>query len=140
MAKRKRRPKKRQRTIRIKLLPRRLDVLINRFGKRFKRFAEIKKKTEKSKFGELSLTRKVLTESKMRILRKIKESAPSSIYELAKSLKRDIKSVREDVKQLSKIGFIKLKRQKIKNRRKIQRVKVKPILKIERLNVVIEFA
>lgn len=135
MAKRKKRSKKKERTIRVILSPRRFDLLISRFGKRFRKLAEQVKKTEKARFGKLSSLRRIITEEKMRMLREIKESSPDSIYELAKSLKRDIKSVREDLKQLASIGFVKLKR--LKTKKKIK--KTKPILAIERLNVIIEF-
>lgn len=135
---RKRKPRKRRvkaKTIKIRLKPRRLHLIIGKLG--FKR-KEIEKRAEKARFGKLGLIRNIITPEKMRLLREIKAKNPSSIYELAKSVKRDIKSVRNDIVRLEEIGFVKLKHFKKTRRTKIQ--KVKPTLKIGRLNIVIEFA
>ena len=107
-------------------------------GLTFRRKKEPEKKATRARFGELNLVRSIITPEKMRLLREIKESNPSSIYELAKSLKRDIKSVRNDLKKLEDVGFIELNY--IKKSRKSKIEKVKPILKIGKLNVVIEIA
>lgn len=132
----KRREKVKTRTIKLLLKPIRIDMLAGRFGKRFKRLIATQKRAEKARIDKLNLVRSIITREKTRIIREIKESEPSSIYELAKSLKRDIKSVRDDIKQLEKVGFIKLKTIKEK-RTKI--IRVKPELAIGRLNITIEF-
>ena len=136
MAKKKIQKKIREKSITVRLLHRRRDFLMSHLGKRFKRLAVMGKRAEKAKFGRLSLLRSVLTDEKMRILRGIKEHKPSSIYELAKNLKRDIKSVRGDVRQLAEIGFVKLEKLKIKDK-KIQRTK--PTLAVDRFKITIEF-
>ncbi len=136
MAKKEKESKKRDRTIKIRLLPRRLDILISRFGTRFKRLAELESKAEEAKFNRLGLVRGIITMEKMRILREIKEHSPSSIYELAKRLGRDIKTVRQDIKQLVEVGFLSLERTKIKG--KVQRVK--PVLAVDSLTIVIDLA
>ncbi|HIH18223.1 MAG TPA: MarR family transcriptional regulator [Nanoarchaeota archaeon] len=128
--------KKRDRTIKIRLLPRRFDLLISRFGTRFKRLAELEAKAEEAKFSRLGLIRSIITEEKMRILREIKEHPPSSIYELAKRLGRDIKTVRQDIKQLVEIGFLSLERTKAKG--KVE--KAKPVLAVDSLTIVIDLA
>ena len=55
---------------------------------------------------DLSLIRRLLSNEKARLLHVVKMKSPKSIYELAKILKRDFKSVREDIKLLDKFGFI----------------------------------
>ena len=59
-------------------------------------------------FSGLSDLRKLLSNEKAKILDTIKLSKPSSIYELSKKLKRNFKSVYEDVKLLERFGFIEL--------------------------------
>lgn len=134
MAKKEKESKKKDRTIKIRLLPRRLDLLISRFGTRFKRLAGHEARTEEAKFNRLGLVRSIITEEKMRILREIKERPPSSIYELAKHLRRDLKTVRQDIKRLAEIGFLSLERTKTKG--KIE--KVKPVLAVNSLTIVID--
>ena len=56
--------------------------------------------------------RKVLTEERLRILKTIKKAHPSSIYELAKILERDIKNTFDDVQYLAEVGLIELKKVK----------------------------
>jgi len=73
------------------------------------------KKHEGISFESLEDMRKVLTEERLKILKTIKKDHPSSIYELAKILKRDIKNTFNDVQFLAKAGLIELK--KIKNGR-----------------------
>ena len=56
--------------------------------------------------------RKVLTKERLKILKSIKKYHPSSIYELAKILKRDIKNTFDDVQFLAQAGLIELKKVK----------------------------
>jgi predicted transcriptional regulator len=56
--------------------------------------------------------RKVLTEERLRILKVVKQRQPSSIYELAKVLGRDVKNTFNDVQFLSEAGLIELKKTK----------------------------
>ena len=91
---------------------------------------------EKSEFDfeGIAELRQLISNEKARILCVIKNKQPDSIYDLAKTLKRDFKSVRQDVKLLEKFGFLTLKQQ-IKGKRK----KLKPILLIDKLQVSISF-
>ena len=68
-----------------------------------KRFAKGKKEYD---FEGLTSLRRLLSNEKARILHTIKVDNPTSIYNLAKILKRDFKSVSEDVKLLERFGFI----------------------------------
>jgi predicted transcriptional regulator len=63
-------------------------------------------------FENLEAMRKVLTEERLRILKVVKQRKPSSIYELAKALGRDVKNTFNDVQFLSEAGLIELKKTK----------------------------
>jgi predicted transcriptional regulator len=63
-------------------------------------------------FENLEAMRKVLTEERLRILKVVKQRQPSSIYELAKALGRDVKNTFNDVQFLSEAGLIELKKTK----------------------------
>lgn len=67
-------------------------------------------------FDGVTSLRHLLTNEKARLLHVIKTQKPSSIYDLAKKLERDFKSVRDDVKLLERFGFIELVAEKHKNR------------------------
>ena len=68
------------------------------------------KKHEGISFESLEDMRKVLTEERLKILKSIKKYHPSSIYELAKILKRDIKNTFDDVQFLAQAGLVELKK------------------------------
>lgn len=70
------------------------------------------KKHEGIYFKDLDAMRKILTEERLRILKTVRKKHPSSIYELAKILKRDIKNVSNDVNYLKDMGLIELKQSK----------------------------
>lgn len=73
--------------------------------------------------------RHLLSNEKARILFTIKSKAPDSIYQLAKILGRDFKSVRQDVLVLQKFGLLRLKQEgKLRKR-------LKPVLELDELNV-----
>jgi predicted transcriptional regulator len=57
-------------------------------------------------FSDVKILRSLLSNEKSRILYILKYKEPKSIYSLAKMLKRDFKSVREDVMMLERFGFI----------------------------------
>jgi len=80
------------------------------------------KKTPESKgdydFSGVLALRQLLSNEKARILHTIKTQNPSSIYELAKKLKRGFKSVNDDIKLLQKFGFVELSEEKTKNRKR----------------------
>ena len=68
------------------------------------------RKHEGISFESLEAMRKVLTEERLRILKTIKKDHPSSIYELAKILHRDIKNTFDDVQFLAEMGLVELKK------------------------------
>lgn len=61
---------------------------------------------EKHDFSDVKILRSLLSNEKSRILFALKSSKPNSIYQLAKMLKRDFKSVQSDVKMLERFGFL----------------------------------
>ncbi len=67
--------------------------------------------------GVLAL-RQLLNNEKARLLHAIKIEEPKSIYELAKKLDRNFKSVSDDIKLLERFGFVELIEEKTKNRRR----------------------
>jgi len=77
-----------------------------------------KPKTSKQDYdfeGILAL-RQLLSNEKARVLHAIKHSKPKSIYDLAKKLGRNFKSVNDDLKLLERFGFIDFIEEKTKNR------------------------
>jgi predicted transcriptional regulator len=70
------------------------------------------KKHEGISFDSIDSMRKVLTEERLRVLRTVKKEQPASVYELAKSLKRDIKNTFNDVQFLARAGLLELKKTK----------------------------
>lgn len=63
-------------------------------------------------FESIDAMRKVLTEERLKALHTIKAKRPTSIYALAKLLKRDFKNTHDDVVFLAGAGFIDLKKSK----------------------------
>lgn len=82
-------------------------------------------------FSDIVLLRKLLSNEKARILHLLKTKKPKSIYELAKLLGRDFKSVREDVKVLERFGFVEFNLRKTGKRESLE-----PVLVIDRLEMV----
>jgi len=80
-------------------------------GEAIERGEKIKKETG-IYFTNLEAFRKILTPKRMELLHIIKAKKPSSIHELARLAKRDIKNVADDVKYLERIGLIDKKRTK----------------------------
>lgn len=70
------------------------------------------KRHEGISFENIEAMRKILSEERLRILKAIKKEHPTSIYELAKFLKRDIKNTFDDVQFLARIGLIELEKTK----------------------------
>ena len=61
-------------------------------------------------FKSLRVMRKFITDERLRILTTTKKYHPSSVYELAKILKRDTKNVSSDVDFLEEIGLLEVKK------------------------------
>lgn len=85
-------------------------------------------------FSGIADVRQLLSNEKAKILNIVKTQEPSSIYNLAKILNRDFKSVIQDVKILEKFGFIQLK-EETKGKRKM----LKPIVALDSLQINISF-
>jgi len=67
-------------------------------------------------FDGLKALRQLLNNEKARMLHVIKTQKPNSIYDLAKKLERNFKSVVDDLKLLERFGFIDLIEEKTKKR------------------------
>lgn len=67
------------------------------------------KKKESISFSNIDIMRKVLTNKRLELIKTIKKYKPKSIYQLAKIVKRDSKSVNIDLKILSNLGMVELK-------------------------------
>ena len=85
------------------------------------------------KTSGISSLRQLLTNEKARLMHVLKVKQPNSIYELAKLLGRDFKSVRSDITLLESLGFIEMI-----PIHKGKREKLKPLLVIDELNIKIE--
>ena len=85
---------------------------------------------KKYDFSGIFALRQVLSNEKSRILHVIKTQKPNSIYDLAKKLGRNFKSVSEDIKLLERFGFVKLVQEKTKNR-----VRHKPLISADTITV-----
>jgi predicted transcriptional regulator len=81
-------------------------------------------------FSDVKLLRNLLSNEKARILHFLKIENPRSIYALAKGLKRDFKSVREDIRVLERFGFIEFHSEKTGKREAL-----KPVLAIDKLEI-----
>jgi len=50
--------------------------------------------------------RRVLTERRLELLKTIRDRKPSSVYELAKMVDRDLKNVLQDLSYLEELGIV----------------------------------
>jgi len=99
------------------------------FSSIFNRFRSEKKHVN----PDISFLRSMLTNEKARILHVLKAKQPNSIYELAKNLGRDFKSVRQDIRALEEFGFVEMI-----PIHKGRREKLKPLLVVDVLEIKIE--
>lgn len=115
---------------------RNIKIAIKSDDELFKEVKEVCEKLEKGEkvkkhegvsFENLDVMRKVLTEERLRILKTVRKEHPSSIYELAKILGRDMKNTFDDVQYLAQVGFIELKKTKE------GREKVTPLVKYDKI-------
>lgn len=86
------------------------------------------KKHEAVYFESLDAMRKVLTGERLRILRVIKKREPSSIYELAQILGRDVKNTFDDVQLLAQAGLVELKKMRDGREKTVPAVRYDKIL------------
>jgi predicted transcriptional regulator len=85
-----------------------LDASLKEAGEIFEQASKGKKIKQKTAvyFSNLREMRRVLTEKRLELLKTIKEKEPSSVYDLAKILHRDLKNVLQDVAYLQELGII----------------------------------
>ncbi|MDD5699722.1 MAG: HTH domain-containing protein [Candidatus Nanoarchaeia archaeon] len=83
-------------------------------------------------FRDMASIRQFLSNEKARTLHTIKAQNPASIYDLAKKLGRSFKSVDNDVKLLKRLGFIELKPEYSKKRKRL-----KPVIVVDTLNIIV---
>ncbi|HUT83280.1 MAG TPA: hypothetical protein VMX95_01420 [Thermodesulfobacteriota bacterium] len=85
-----------------------LDASLKEAGEIFELASKGKKIKQKTAvyFSNLREMRRVLTEKRLELLKTIKEKEPSSVYDLAKILHRDLKNVLQDVAYLQELGII----------------------------------
>jgi predicted transcriptional regulator len=106
-----------------------VDINVNRAGF-VSKFIGSKKEQD---FSDIKLLRSLLSDEKARILYFLSTQEPFSIYDLAKKLKRDLKSVRKDLQVLERFGFIDFYSEK-----KGKRKRLKPVLVTDRLEIIID--
>ncbi|MBI1935841.1 hypothetical protein HYS31_05360 [Candidatus Woesearchaeota archaeon] len=68
-------------------------------------------KKESISFSNIDIMRKALTNKRLELIKAIKRYKPKSIYQLAKIVERDSKSVNADLKLLNNLGMVDLKPQ-----------------------------
>jgi predicted transcriptional regulator len=103
-----------------------IDIAKGGFGAIFDRFRG------KESRSEISMLRSALSNEKARMLHILKTKQPNSLYELAKLLSRDFKSVRQDILLLEKLGFVEMI-----PIHKGKREKLKPLLVADSLEIAI---
>jgi predicted transcriptional regulator len=59
-------------------------------------------------FTSIEAARTLLTRNRIALLRAIRAQRPGSIYELAKTVKRDLKNVQQDLRILEEYGLIRM--------------------------------
>ena len=83
-------------------------------------------------FSDIALLRKLLNNEKAKILYALKKQKPKSIYQLAKILGRDFKSVYDDLKLLERFGFIEFHAEKTGKRKALA-----PVLATDSLQIIL---
>ena len=74
-------------------------------------------------FTSLEAARNFLTRQRLALLRAIRTHHPHSIYDLAKTVKRNLKNVQEDVRILERHGLVRItKRPRGKNKVRVPEV------------------
>ena len=107
-----------------------LEVKSSAFTAFFRTFGVAGKKRGGIDFGEITALRQLLSDEKARILYTLRTKKPSSIYQLAKLLGRDFKSVRKDVELLRHFDLIRLEKGE-KGKRKM----LKPVSNLDVLHI-----
>lgn len=98
------------------------------FSSFFKKFSTDKNEFD---FKGLAPLRSLLSNEKARIIHVIKTRNPRSIYDVAKLVNRDFKSVSEDIKLLEEFGLIDLIKEATGKRERLRPVAIVDVLKID---------
>ncbi len=85
-------------------------------------------------FESIDALRRVLTKKRLEMLKVIKKKSPNSVYELAKILGRDLKSVNTDLQVLEEYWLVTLEKSEE------GRAKVKPEVSFDKLSIEIALA
>jgi predicted transcriptional regulator len=86
------------------------------------------KKEKSLYFDSIDTMRAILTNKRLLILKTVREQSPSSVYELAKMLGRDLKNVNQDLKLLAEVGLVTLEKKQTDKKRVIPHVDYSKIL------------
>ena len=114
-----------------------IDIGIKDLKESLKDFAETWKKVEAGRkvrkeegiyFDSIDSMRAILTNKRLLILKVIKEQKPRSIYELAKTLGRNLKNVNQDLKLLLEVGLVTLEKTEEDKKRVVPHVHYNKIL------------
>jgi len=84
-------------------------------------------------FDGLASLRKLLSNERAKMLHVLRVGKPQSIYDLAKKLGRDFKSVSDDIKLLERFGFVDMVAEHTGKRKRL-----KPVLVINAINIVMK--
>jgi predicted transcriptional regulator len=95
--------------------------------------SKLKGESQDHDFSDIKILRNLFANEKARILYTIKENSPKSIYQLAKLLGRDLKSIRKDIQILEKYGFV-----DFVSRKEGNRVSHTPILAVDKMEFIIK--
>lgn len=93
-----------------------LDDILKEAGETFEHLAKGKAVKHKRAiyFAGLKEMRRVLTERRLEILKTIRDRKPSSVYELARMVDRDLKSVLQDLSYLEELDIVAISRTGVK--------------------------
>lgn len=83
-------------------------------------------------FSDITALRHLLSNERARMLYTLKNNNPSSVYNLAKMLGRDFKSVRKDIELLKNFGFVRLISE---SKGKLHRLK--PVINLDKIQITI---
>lgn len=86
-------------------------------------------KEELLSFPTINAFRKIITEKRLELLHVIKQKTPCSVYELAKEVDRDLKSVNTDMSILKELGLVSLEETKK------ERIRTKPHVLFDKIKV-----
>jgi predicted transcriptional regulator len=96
-------------------------------------FKKLATDTQLYDFDGLAALRKLLSNERAKMLHILKVSKPNSIYDLAKKLGRNFKSVSDDIKLLERFGFVSMEAEKTGKRNRL-----KPVLAVNAINIVMK--